>query len=205
MAGDAASVGPRWLSGLPAGASLVELIVVLGVVVTVGAMTTPLLASSVDAGRARQAAQYVAALCRQARIEAVASSAAVAVVFDRDGVRWRLRRCQDGNGNGVRRAEITRGRDACVSASVDLTELFSGVSIAVDASVPDPDGGAGSSDAVRFGASDLASFAPTGTASSGTVFVRSMGGAQYAVRVAGVTGRTRVLRFEPARRQWIEV
>ena len=92
-----------------------------------------------------------------------------------------------------------------MSASVDLTELFSGVSIAVDASVPDPDGGAGSSDAVRFGASDLASFAPGGTASSGTVFVRSMGGAQYAVRVAGVTGRTRVLRFEPARRQWIEV
>ena len=138
-------------------------------------------------------------------MEAVARSAASALVFDRVAGRWRMQRCVDGNGNGVRRADIMRGRDVCAAAPVDLGELFSGVAIAVDRSVPDPDGGPGSADPVRFGASDLASFTPAGTATAGTVYLRSAGGAQFAVRVAGVTGRTRILRFDTARRQWVEV
>jgi hypothetical protein len=104
----------------------------------------------------------------------------------------------------VRRADITRGRDVCTPA-VTLSDLYTGVAIAVDASLPDPDGGPGSSDPVRFGASDLASFTPAGTATAGTVFLRTSGGVQFAVRVAGVTARTRVLRYESGRRQWVEV
>ncbi len=191
--------------GLPAGVSLIEVTIAMALVVTTAALSAPVFASSMDAGRARQAAQYLAAECRSARIEAVARSAASAVVFDRVNGRWRMRRCRDGNGNGVRRAEIARGRDTCTADSTELGEMFSGIAIATDASIPDPDGGPGSADAVRFGSSDLASFTPTGTATAGTVYVRSAGGTQFAVRVAGATGRTRVLRFESFRRAWVEV
>jgi type II secretory pathway pseudopilin PulG len=189
---------------LPAGVSLIEVTIVMALMVLVTTISAPLMASSIDAGRGRQAAQYLAAQCRSARMSAIASSAATGLVFDKVGARWRWQRCTDGNGNGIRRADITRGRDACDPA-VDLAELFAGVSIAVDASLPDPDGGPGSSDPVRFGASDLASFTPAGTATAGTVFLRTSGGVQFAVRVAGVTARTRVLRYESGRRQWVEV
>lgn len=196
--------GRRALRGLPAGASLVEVTIVLGVMALMATMSTPILASAMDAGRARQAAQYLAAQCRHARMHAISSSANAGVVFDRVDGRWRLRRCVDGNGNGVRRADISSGKDSCPEGSVELGELFGGVTIGVDAALPDPDGGAGTSDPVRFGTSDLASFTPTGTATAGTVFVRSVGGAQLAVRVAGVTGRTRVLRFDTGTRRWVE-
>jgi len=53
--------------------------------------------------------------------------------------------------------------------------------------------------------SALLSFTPVGTASSRTLYVRGRDGSQYAVRVLGATGRTRVLRYAPATRTWIEV
>ncbi len=197
----AGGAAPR---GLPAGVSLVELTIAIALMATTAAISAPVFAASMDAGRGRQAAQYIAAQCRGARTDAVARSASAAIVFDQVGGAWRFQRCVDGNGNGVRRVDITRGRDACQPA-VSLTTLFAGVSIAVDASLPDPDGGTGSADAVRFGASDIASFSSSGTATAGTVYVRSAGGVQFAVRVAGVTGRTRVLQYEAARHQWTEV
>lgn len=203
--GDARPAGGVAIRDPSAGASLLELTLTLALVVTTAALSAPVLASSIDAGRVRQAAQYLAAQCRSARMEAIARSATSAIVFDRAGTRWRMLRCLDGNGNGVRRAEISRGKDTCAAASVDLGELFSGVTLAIDASLPDPDGGAGSPDAVRFGASDLASFTAAGTATAGTVFLRSAAGAQFAVRVAGVTGRVRVLRFDDGARRWVEV
>jgi type II secretory pathway pseudopilin PulG len=190
--------------GLPAGVSLVELTITLAIVALTAAMAAPVFASSIDAGRARQAAQYLAAECRNARTQAVARSAASALVFDEVAGRWRIRRCLDGNGNGVRRADISAGRDVCADGSIELGELFSGVVIGVDPSLPDPDDGNGQSDPVRFGASNLASFTPAGTATAGTVYVRSAGGAQFAVRVAGVTGRTRVLHYETSLHQWTE-
>jgi len=199
--GPAGGLAPR---GLPAGVSLVELTIAMALMASMAAISMPVFASSIDVGRGRQAAQYVAAQCRGARTDAVARSASSAIVFDQVSGAWRFQRCVDGNGNGVRRADITRGRDSC-QPSVSLTALFPGVAIAVDASLPDPDGGPGSADAVRFGASDVASFSSTGTATAGTVYLRSAGGVQFAVRVAGVTGRTRVLQYESSRHQWAEV
>jgi hypothetical protein len=49
---------------------------------------------------------------------------------------------------------------------------------------------------VRFGSADLISFSPLGSCTSGSLFLRSRAGAQYIVRVAGGTGRVRVLMHE---------
>lgn len=178
--------------------------IAMALVATTAALSAPAFAATVDAGRARQAAQYLAAQCRSARVDAVARTATSAIVFDNVNGRWRMQRCVDGNGNGVRRADIARGRDVCTAGPVELGDLFPGTAIAVDPALPDPDGGLGSNDAVRFGASDVASFTPTGTATAGTVYLRSAGGAQFAVRVAGVTGRTRVLRFDVGLHAWVD-
>lgn len=196
--------GGRDVRGLQAGASLIEVTIALALIAAMSTMAMPTFAATVDAARGRQAAQFVAAQCRGARMEAIAKSSTAALVFERAGGRWRFQRCLDGNSNGVRRADIARGRDVC-GAPVDIGREFTGATIDIDASLPDPDGGPGSTDAVRFGASDVASFSSSGTATAGTVYLRSLGGLQYAVRVAGATGRTRVLRFEPHTRSWSEM
>ena len=60
-------------------------------------------------------------------------------------------------------------------------------------------------DPVRIGSSSLMSFTPLGTATPGTIYLRGRDGSQYAVRVLGATGRTRVLRDAPGTREWTAV
>lgn len=191
-------------AGLPAGTSLLELTIALAIVSVTAVMSAPVLAGAADAGRAREAAQFLASQCRAARMEAIARNVTSSLVFDQVSTRWRLRRCVDGNGNGMRRADITSGRDTC-ALSTDVSEQFFGVRVEVPSGLPDPDGGSSTSGAVRFGSSDIASFSPVGTASAGTVYVRSERGAQYAIRVAGPTGRVRVLKYEAVSRSWLEI
>ena len=191
-------------AGLPAGTSLIELTLALAIVSLTAVMSAPVLAGAADAGRAREAAQFLAAQCRGARMEAIARNTTASLVFDLASARWRFRRCVDGNGNGMRRADITTGRDTCLT-STDVANLFFGVRLEVPTGLPDPDGGTLTSGAVRFGSSDIASFSSVGTASAGTVYLRSDRGAQYAIRVAGTTGRVRVLRYDSASRRWSEV
>jgi len=190
--------------GADDGISLVELIVAMGVIIAVAAIGTPLTATVIDSSRARQGAGFLAARIRAAKLDAVARAASVAVVFDRVGARWTFRVCADGNGNGIRRAELT-GSDRCAEGPFDLEALFPGVQVAVDATIRGPDGEPPSSDAVRFGRSDLVSCSATGGCTSGSVFLRSSLGEQYLVRVAGVTGRTRILRYDARLGAWREI
>ena len=146
-----------------------------------------------EPGRSVMASRF-----RLARLEAVSQSRSIGLVFDQQGGRWTFRVCADGNGNGIRRAEIASGTDACLEGPHDLQAMFPGVQIAVDPTIRGPDGEPPSPDPVRFGTSNLASFSALGSCTAGTLFLRSPMGEQYAVRLAGATGRTRVLRYAPA-------
>jgi type II secretory pathway pseudopilin PulG len=188
---------------LAPGYSLIECVIGLAFVASASAVVAPMAASVVDAARARQAAGFMAAQFRLARQQAARTGAAEALVFDDSAGAWTFRVCRDGNGNGVRRSELG-GIDPCQGGLVRLSTLFPAVTIACDPSVPDPGGVAGSTDPVRFGASNIASFSPLGSGTAGTLYLMSAEGARYAVRVAGVTGRTRVLRFERSTGRWVE-
>ncbi len=103
---------------------------------------------------------------------------------------------RDGNHNGIRTVDVASGVDPQIDAEIVLGDLFPGVGAgaadgAVTSVVPD--------DVTMF------SFGPTGTASSGTVYVRGGDEGQYAVRVLGATGRVRVLRFRAPTLDWIDV
>jgi type II secretory pathway pseudopilin PulG len=187
-----------------AGVSLVELLIVMALVVIAAGAAWPLFAEPIDASRARQAGAYLASSMRRARQEAVSRAASVAVVFDFSNGRRTMRLCADGNGNGVRRTDLARA-DRCFDGPVDVAMLFPGVQFGVDGSLPDPDGGPGSTDPIRLGSSNMASFSATGSSSSGSVYVRSMNGSQYAVRLSGVTGRTRLLKYDTGTHAWIEI
>jgi hypothetical protein len=160
------------------------------------AVAIPETLTTIDASRALAAARYVSSRAALARMQAVTRSATVAVRFDRDDVGFRLASYADGNYNGVRTRDIEAGVDKVVDPSVRLFELFPGVDFALVI-----DGIAG--DPIQLGASALLSFTATGTSTSGSVYVRGRDGSQYVIRVLGATGRTRLLRYDGRRGEWV--
>lgn len=166
-------------------------------------MAVPQTAGMTEAARARQAASFIAARARQARQEAILHGANVGLVFDFVAGRWLIRGCRDGTGNGLRRAEIQSGADPCSDGPFDIGQLFPGLSIGVDATIRGPAGEPPNADPVRFGNANLASFSPIGTCTSGSLYLRSRNGSQYAIRILGGSGRLRVLRYD--RTGWHEL
>ena len=102
----------------------------------------------------------------------------------------------DGNRNGVRARDIAARVDRPLNAPARLSDLFPGVAIAVS--------GEAGSDPLRIGSSNLLSFVPLGTATSGSIYVRGRDGSQFAIRILGATGRVRVQRYDPQTRTWLD-
>ena len=187
----------------PHGVSLVEVVLALALVLSLCAIGVPALGHLADAKRTRDASAFFAGQFRMARQRAVMTGRYVAVVFDAvaDGVGWRT--CLDGDRDGVSRADIASGTDRCEAPTEAVSLRFPGVRVEYLPGVPGPDGDL-SPTPLRFGTAALAAFSPSGSSSSGTMALRGAGVAQFAVRVAGATGRTRVLEFDPGRRVWVE-
>jgi Tfp pilus assembly protein FimT len=185
--------------------SLVELLLCLGLVMVLGAATTPGLLAARDTVRADGAADYLSALLHGARMEALKRRCHVAIRFETDGDGYTLAAYVDGNGNGVRAADISSGVDALLRPRERLDQQFANVTFGFESGVPDADGVAtdASSDPIRVGQSRMLSFSPTGTSSTGTVYLRGSGRRQVAVRVLGATGRIRSLWFDFGARQWL--
>ncbi len=185
------------------GAALLEVLVVAVLVIALAMMAVPLTAQAADAAAARAAAAYLAGRVRQAHLQSVAGNRTTAVVFDqRAEGGWALRRCSDGNGNGVRRAEMAAGDDPCQTPTQEFAGLFPGTSLTLAPNTPDLDGEGGTTAGVRFGRSAMASCSPLGSCTPGTLYLRSARGQQFAVRVSASAGRTRVWRFDSGIQQW---
>lgn len=191
---------PRWGRGY----SLLELLAVLTIGMTLSAAAIPEYLTSLDEARAGGAARHVAGRLQRARMEAVMRSAMVGVQFTQAAAGYSYAVYLDGNRNGVLSRDIQRGVDRMIAAVERLPEQFSGVEFGAVAGLPPVDAGGTPPgiDPIRLGAGNIVSFSALGTSSSGTVYIRSRRDAQYAVRVFGETGRTRVFKFEPRTRQW---
>ena len=127
--------------GEPAGWSLVELVMVIGVSLVVGALALAAFAPLGAGARAIGAARYLAALLQRERIEAVRTGRVCGLRFDDDGSAIGFVRVADGNGNGLRSAEIAGGIDPVRGPRVRLADAFAGVRFAIVEDVPAIDGG----------------------------------------------------------------
>jgi Tfp pilus assembly protein FimT len=185
--------------------SVLELMVCLTLALLLGAVATPGLLAARDGVRADGAADYLVGLLQGARMEALKRRAHVAIRFEADGGNYVLATYVDGNGNGVRAADITSGADALLRPAERLDQQFANVTFGFETGVPDVDGvDAGADpDPIRVGRSRMLSFSPTGTSSTGTVYLRGKGGRQVAVRVLGATGRVRSLLYDFGGRRWL--
>jgi hypothetical protein len=187
------------------GTTLPDLLAALLVAAALCALSLPRVADGLDHWRARGAASYLASRVALTRMQAVRRRTNVAMRFEPDGGRMRMQVYADGNGDGVRSADIAIGVDAPLAPGERLEDLFPGVTLGfisgatlVDGS-PAPPG----TDPVRFGSGRMVSCTPDGTATPGTIYLRGQGPWQYAVVVLGATGRTRLLQFETAGARWV--
>jgi len=177
------------------GYTLVDSMFAVATACVIAAATVPQLTTGVERARASGAARYLAGRLALARSQAVGRSANVAVAFAAVGSTFTVAMYADGNGNGVRTADISAGVDPLIEKAVRLADLFPRVVLSLN----DP------SDTSAPTTSALISFSPIGTASSRTLYLRGADGSRYAVRVLGATGRTRVLRYVASTGAWVEV
>ena len=185
------------------GSSLLEIVFVVSLSVVLFGVAVPLTGDALDHTRTEAAARYLAGVIVNSRMDAVNRSRAVAVRFEASIPDYRVSRYVDGNGNGVRTTEISRGLDPLEDPPKRIGDDFPNVRFGLAENLPDADGVRGTgTDGVRVGSARILTMSADGTATSGTLYLRGRR-AQYAVRILGATGRTRVLEYDPGRRAWI--
>ena len=188
------------------GTTLMDLVFAAGIFITATGMAIPVLTTGLNASRTKSAALYMGSRLRAARVEAVRRSRTVGIRFAALDDGYEFSAYADGNGNGIRNAEIRAGIDFPIGEVERLEHQFGGVIFGIARATPGIEGDEGllpGGDAIRIGRTNILSFTPSGTATPGTLYICGRGGMQYAVRVLGATGRTRVLVFDDAQRRWV--
>src|SRR5262249_28915860 len=172
--------------GMPAGRSpgysLVEVLASIAIITTIAAAAIPGVLATIDDARTYGAAWYVSTRLQRARMDAVMRSARVGVRVVATGGSYEFTVYADGNGNGVRTADIQRGVDKALTLAERLPLLFRGVDFGVAPNVPAVDGGSPpGSDPIKLGSGNILTFSPAGTSSSGSLYIRGARKAQYVV------------------------
>jgi Tfp pilus assembly protein FimT len=178
------------------GLTFAEILFVVSLIAVLSAVAIPQSLAAIDGIRAVTAARYLASRMAMARAHAVMRSANVALRFVEDPSGISFTMFVDGNGNGVRTTDIATRVDRPLDTPSSLSDLFPGVAIAVS--------GSAGTDPVRLGTTNLLSFTPLGTATAGSIYVRGRDGSQFAIRVLGTTGRTRIQRYIERTRAWVD-
>ena len=133
----------------------------------------PLTNNAIDDLWTLAAARYIAGRIVHGRIDAVKRSTAVALRFEPSTPDCVFTPYADGNGNGVRAADIHRGVDPPVGVPHQLGDNFAGVRFGLLPGLPDVDGVTGGGlDGVRIGSARILTMSSSGTATSGTLYLQ---------------------------------
>jgi type II secretory pathway pseudopilin PulG len=194
-------------SGKTRGYSLIELAFAMGIIATLGGIAVPQTSSSLEAYRGAAAARYLSGRMQRARMEAIARSAEVGLRFVQDATGCTFTTYRDSNRNGILTHDIAAGIDPQIDPPERIADSFQGVDVGVLPGLPAVDSGSAppGTDPLKLGVSNILAFSPTGTSSSGSVYLLGRGRQQFVVRVYGETGKTRVLKFNARINQWLPI
>lgn len=184
--------------------SLVDMMFALALSGTLAGVAVAQALGSLDDMRAVAAARYVSSRLQQTRVESIVRGHRAALRFDPIPNGYAFRTFVDGNRNGVLSADVQAGVDRPIGPPDALEHRFAGVAFGTIPGLPsvDPAGAPPGTDPIRTGSSDMVTFTPMGTATTGSLYIRGRNNVQLAVRIFGQTGKTRVLRFNSRNQQW---
>jgi hypothetical protein len=117
--------------------------------------------------------------------------------------RWHFVLYQDGDRDGVRNDDITKGIDKPLSHPRVVFREARNITIGLlDVPVKDADGDLVKSPVV-FGNSTICSFSPMGESTPGTIYITDNDGGLWCVRVYGASAKIRTLRYDPGKKKWV--
>lgn len=192
-----------------AGFQLYEALVVVAITGLVTVLGLPGVLGWTRATRLRVAAAEVAAALRTARSQAIRRGTRVGVKFsvpDGERISWAL--YGDGDGDGVRSADVEAGVDPALGSDRALAHVGRRVRFGFPPGPPPPDPSNPSrrldrlDDPLRLGRSDIASFNEMGEGTSGSLYLTDGLRGLVVVRVFGRTGKIRILTYEPDLLTW---
>jgi hypothetical protein len=141
-----------------------------------------------------------------ARSYAISRARNVGLKFRKNGDRYEWALYADGNGNGVRTAEIASGVDRYLGIAYPWSRNDVRPAIMRGIRVPDPSTPGRYldriDDPIRFNNSDICSFTPVGDATPGSVYLWDAHDRMAVVRVFGATAKIRTLYYRRGARGW---
>lgn len=194
---------------------MVELIIIMAVVGLLAVFVVPQLLHLSGAMRVDLAASEVMGTLRLTRSYAITHSDYVGIKFftvqggfaPQGGVAVSYRLFRDGDGDGVRTADVLSGVDPPVSPLRHLVHVGHTVRFGFPPGLAPRDPSSPSRrlghlhDPIRFNRSDIASFGPLGSSTPGSVYLTD-GRSLAVVRVYNRTGKVRILRYDMANDRW---
>jgi len=199
-------MAPHPASSPSRGAALIDVLAALAILAVTAASAVPQVGQWRDELQAGHDARRVWQWMVAGQGDASRRGRAIGLEWvERDGRVWGTV-LEDGNGNGISQADIDAGIDRSVGADVPMFDLASGAGFRITERVRAIDDSGwleAGGDPIRFGRADRVTFTPDGRATPGTVYVAGRGGAQYAVRVQGGTGRVQFLRYRRGYSDWV--
>jgi prepilin-type N-terminal cleavage/methylation domain-containing protein len=186
------------------GFTLLELMTVIAIIAVISGAAVSFAHSMIDRSRTSAAASYMSSRIALARFEAVKRSAFVAIQFVDTPDGYLFRTYFDGNHNGVLSRDIARGIDRPITTELRLDQQFPGIGFGIypEVTAIDPTEPLNLNDPIQIGNSTLMSFSPNGSCTAGTLYIRGPRANQFAVRVLGITGRSRILHFDFQEQKW---
>jgi hypothetical protein len=189
-----------------AGFSSLELVVALAVAAALLAATASGAFQLQSALAVRSAAAELSATFFRARAYALVHGSAVGIKFRRDGGRYEWALYRDGNGNGIRTAEISSGVDRPLGLALVWPRNDVRPGILKDGIVPDPSSPGRRldrpDDPIRFGNSDICSFSPVGESTPGSVYLWDGRDRMAVVRIFGRSAKVRTLYYFRGEKSW---
>jgi type II secretory pathway pseudopilin PulG len=184
----------RFSGDAESGISLIELMIAAVVLAIILTTALPGLKEARGAAAVGGASRQLQGLLFRCRAVAILNGRACAVVFERRGDgSWRCFIVQDGDGDGIRRADIDRLIDPIISEVIFFETGEAGLGILKDEFVPDPSGRGrlrgNLDDPVRAGRGDIITFTPRGTATPASIYFTDHRARMRVLRVYGGTGR----------------
>jgi type II secretory pathway pseudopilin PulG len=189
------------------GHTLVEMLVVIGLMAATLMVTVPFLADIRGAAELQVLSSRLAAEMYRARAYATMRGRAVSLVFEHRGGRgWRCFIAEDGDGDGVLRRDLDSGRDRILGEVLQLEGEVAGLGILAVTRVPDPSGRGylrgNMEDPVRAGRGDIITFTPASTATPSSIYLTDHRSRMRVLRVYGGTARVYSLLWRRGWQRW---